>query len=76
MAFALKSTPGLLHLKKHNTHSLSGVPSGKAFVSIKRFTPMATLTTAPTLGLSDTFSKLKNEGKVSIFPLLTLWVFL
>lgn len=71
MAFALKSTPGLLHLKKHNTHSLSGVPSGKAFVSIKRFTPMATLTTAPTLGLSDTFSKLKNEGKVALIPYIT-----
>ncbi|XVF21676.1 hypothetical protein REPUB_Repub12eG0110700 [Reevesia pubescens] len=71
MAIALKSTPGLLQLKKNNTHFLSRLPSGKALVSTKRFTPMATLTTAPTLSLSDTFSELKKRGKVAFIPYIT-----
>ncbi|XVE73024.1 hypothetical protein DITRI_Ditri11bG0084900 [Diplodiscus trichospermus] len=71
MAFARKSTAGLLQLKKQNTHSLSRFPLGKASVSIKRFTPMAAITTAPTLGLSETFSKLKQEGKVAFIPYIT-----
>ncbi|XWS46908.1 hypothetical protein CRYUN_Cryun14cG0108500 [Craigia yunnanensis] len=71
MAIALKSTAGLLQLKKHNTHSLSRLPSAKIFVSTKRFTPMATITAAQTLGLSDTFSKLKKQGKVAFIPYIT-----
>ncbi|XVF80887.1 hypothetical protein PTKIN_Ptkin15bG0111200 [Pterospermum kingtungense] len=71
MAIALKSTPGSLQLKKHNIHSISRLPSAKSLVSTKRFTPMATLTTSPTLGLSDTFSKLKKQGKVAFIPYIT-----
>ncbi|XP_007050430.2 PREDICTED: tryptophan synthase alpha chain isoform X1 [Theobroma cacao] len=71
MAIALKSTADFLHLKKHNLASLSRLSSGKAFVSTKRFTPMATVTTATTLGLADTFSKLKTQGKVALIPYIT-----
>ncbi|XVF32472.1 hypothetical protein REPUB_Repub17cG0085700 [Reevesia pubescens] len=71
MAIALKSTASLLQLKKNNHSLLSWLPSDKALVSTKRFTPMATLTTAPTLRLSDTFSILKKQGKVAFIPYIT-----
>ncbi|OMP08831.1 Tryptophan synthase, alpha chain [Corchorus olitorius] len=70
MAISLKSTACLLQIKKQNTHSLSRLSLGKS-VSTKRFTPMATLTSAPTLGLADTFSKLKEQGKVAFIPYIT-----
>ncbi|OMO78407.1 Tryptophan synthase, alpha chain [Corchorus capsularis] len=71
MAISLKSTACLLQIKKQNTHSLSRLSFGKSVVSTKRFTPMAALTSAPTLGLADTFSKLKEQGKVAFIPYIT-----
>ncbi|KAK8650731.1 hypothetical protein V6N13_140358 [Hibiscus sabdariffa] len=73
MAISLKSAAaGFLQLKNRNTLSPPPrFPSGKAFVSTKKFTPMAAIATAPTLGLSDTFSQLKKQGKVAFIPYIT-----
>ncbi|KAK8532512.1 hypothetical protein V6N13_131832 [Hibiscus sabdariffa] len=73
MAISLKSAAaGFLQFKNPNTlSSPSRFPSGKTFVSTKRFTPMAAIATAQTLGLSDTFSKLKKQGKVAFIPYIT-----
>ncbi|GMI85764.1 TRYPTOPHAN-REQUIRING 3, tryptophan synthase alpha chain [Hibiscus trionum] len=73
MAISLKSAAaGFLQLSNRNTLSPPPrFPSGKPFVSTKRFTPMAAITTAPTLGLSDTLSKLKKQGKVALIPYIT-----
>ncbi|MBA0709879.1 hypothetical protein Golax_024897 [Gossypium laxum] len=66
MGISLKSTAaGLFQLKNHNTHSPSRFPSFKPLVSTKRFTPMAAVATSQTLGISETFSKLKNQGKIT-----------
>ncbi|MFQ6627263.1 hypothetical protein Gotur_006104 [Gossypium turneri] len=72
MGISLKSTAaGLFQLKNHNTHSPSRFPSFKPLVSTKRFTPMAAVATSQTLGISETFSKLKNQGKVAFIPYIT-----
>ncbi|TYH59631.1 hypothetical protein ES332_D08G235800v1 [Gossypium tomentosum] len=72
MGISLKSTAaGLFLLKNHNTHSPSRFPSFKPLVSTKRFTPMASVATSQTLGISETFSKLKNQGKVAFIPYIT-----
>ncbi|KAL0458249.1 UNVERIFIED_CONTAM: Tryptophan synthase alpha chain, chloroplastic [Sesamum latifolium] len=39
--------------------------------SLKYKPPMAALTTAPTVGLSETFSRLKQRGKVALIPYIT-----
>ncbi|PON95014.1 Tryptophan synthase, alpha chain [Trema orientale] len=71
MAVALKSN-GFLFLKKpQNQFSLPNAPSRLRTSSIKRFTPMAALATAPTVGLSETFSRLKEQGKVAFIPFIT-----
>lgn len=69
MAVALKAT-SFLQLKKHN-HSIIFRPnSHKLSLSVaKSFKlPMATLSTVPTVGLSETFTRLKQQGKVSLLP--------
>ncbi|OAY61601.1 tryptophan synthase alpha chain [Manihot esculenta] len=72
MSIALKSTTSFLNLKKPETHLPIRFPSYKSsIVSTRRLTPMATLTTAPTLGLRDTFSNLKKQGKVAFIPYIT-----
>ncbi|KAF2325281.1 hypothetical protein GH714_026100 [Hevea brasiliensis] len=73
MAFTLKSTPtSFVHLKKPETHLFLRFASCKStVVSTRRFAPMAALTIAPTLGLSDTFSNLRKQGKVAFIPYIT-----
>ncbi|PIN15896.1 Tryptophan synthase alpha chain [Handroanthus impetiginosus] len=39
--------------------------------SLKYKPPMAALTTAPIVGLSETFSRLKQKGKVALIPYIT-----
>ncbi|XP_022898235.1 tryptophan synthase alpha chain-like [Olea europaea var. sylvestris] len=49
-------------------------PGGHSLPRIKPFRfkpPMATLATVPTVGLSETFSKLKRQGKVAFIPYIT-----
>ncbi|KAJ9187635.1 hypothetical protein P3X46_003064 [Hevea brasiliensis] len=73
MAFTLKSTPtSFVHLKKPETNLFLRFASCKStVVSTRRFAPMAALTIAPTLGLSDTFSNLRKQGKVAFIPYIT-----
>ncbi|KAM7521656.1 hypothetical protein LguiA_011558 [Lonicera macranthoides] len=75
MAVALKTTC-FLQLKKKPQHHLLICPNFCRFnVSAKAFKPpMATLATAPavpTVGLAETFAKLKQEGKVAFIPYIT-----
>ncbi|GAV72304.1 Trp_syntA domain-containing protein [Cephalotus follicularis] len=71
MAIALKGANFLQLKKKSDTHFLIRFSSHKSTVSIKRFTPMATLAAAQTVGLSQTFSNLKIQGKVAFIPFIT-----
>nr|ACJ02767.1 indole-3-glycerol phosphate lyase IGL1 [Aphelandra squarrosa] len=48
--------------------SLLAVPTSTSF---KCKPPMAALTTAPTLSISETFSKLKQRGEVALIPYIT-----
>ncbi|KAI3900843.1 hypothetical protein MKW92_051812 [Papaver armeniacum] len=70
MATALKTTLFLQPKKSHNQfvpHSTQ-IPN----VSFKSFTvPMASISITPTVGLSETFSKLKKQGKVAFIPYIT-----
>ncbi|XP_024018727.1 tryptophan synthase alpha chain [Morus notabilis] len=76
MAVALKSS-GFLHLNNpRNRVFLPRTPSqlqtsSSYSSSVKRFSPMAALTTAPTVGLSETFTRLKEQGKVAFIPYIT-----
>ncbi|CAL8136789.1 unnamed protein product [Prunus armeniaca] len=74
MATSLKSTAtGFLQLKKPQNPFLHHSPSQASTVSVKRrlLTPMAALTLTPTLNLSQTFTKLKNQRKVAFIPYIT-----
>ncbi|KAL2535720.1 Tryptophan synthase alpha chain [Forsythia ovata] len=56
------------------TFFLQSKPGGHSLPRLKPFrfkTPMATLTTVPTVGLSETFSRLKQQGKVALIPYIT-----
>ncbi|MCL7051607.1 hypothetical protein MKW94_011402 [Papaver nudicaule] len=72
MATAQKTTLFLQPKKSHNqfvSHSTQ-----RSNVSFKSFTPMASISTTiitPTVGLSETFSKLKKQGKVAFIPYIT-----
>ncbi|KAF9686901.1 hypothetical protein SADUNF_Sadunf02G0038000 [Salix dunnii] len=63
MAAALKSTPPSLQLNRPETHFL--VRLKPTIVSTRRFAPMASLTAIRSLGIGETFSNLKKQGKVS-----------
>ncbi|KAL6210626.1 hypothetical protein ACLB2K_015858 [Fragaria x ananassa] len=72
MASSLKSATGFLHLKNPQSPLLSRSPAQKSSLSFKKFTPMASLTTAnTTVGLAKTFVKLKEQGKVALIPYIT-----
>ncbi|XP_059432395.1 tryptophan synthase alpha chain [Corylus avellana] len=72
MAIAFKSpTPTFLLKKNTEAHSFLRFPSQRLAVPVRRFTPMAALSTAPTVGLSETFTRLKNQGKVALIPYIT-----
>ncbi|KAI9182473.1 hypothetical protein LWI28_025706 [Acer negundo] len=74
MAAALKVTTSLLQLKKPDTYSLSRFPSHKSSLSTKTFAPMATAaltTSSRVLGLAETFTRLKQDGKVAFIPYIT-----
>ncbi|KAJ6920570.1 hypothetical protein NC651_014223 [Populus alba x Populus x berolinensis] len=65
MAVALKSTPSFLQLKKTETHFI--VRNKTPIVSTRRFAPMASLTATRSLGIGETFSNLKKQGKFRQF---------
>lgn len=74
MAIAFKSpTPSFFQLKKKNleTHSFLRFSSQRFATPARRFTPMAAISTVPTVGLSETFTRLKKQGKVAFIPYIT-----
>ncbi|KAJ9543322.1 hypothetical protein OSB04_023029 [Centaurea solstitialis] len=76
MAIAANSAASFLQLHQKKPHSLFRLNS-RNFVSFSSKSssfnpPMASLSVASsTLGLSETFSKLKKEGKVALIPFIT-----
>ncbi|XP_042480898.1 tryptophan synthase alpha chain-like [Macadamia integrifolia] len=69
MAIALQSTR-FLQTKKFQNHCLR-LRSRSFTVSFKSRNMMATLSIAPARGLSETFSNLKQQGKVALIPFVT-----
>ncbi|XP_072986936.1 tryptophan synthase alpha chain, chloroplastic-like isoform X2 [Typha latifolia] len=45
--------------------------SAKSLSLRKSFSPVASLSVAPTLSISDTFSRLREQGKVALIPFIT-----
>ncbi|KOM56961.1 hypothetical protein LR48_Vigan10g285300 [Vigna angularis] len=70
MALALKSSC-FLQLKKPEVGFHVCFSSKKALVSVKRYTPVAAMRTMEVPGLSETFTRLKKEGKVAFIPYIT-----
>lgn len=74
MAIAFKSpTTSFFQLKKNNleTYSFLRFSSQRFATPARRFTPMAAISTVPTVGLSETFTRLKKQGKVAFIPYIT-----
>uniref|UniRef100_A0A5B7BCK7 Putative tryptophan synthase alpha chain n=1 Tax=Davidia involucrata TaxID=16924 RepID=A0A5B7BCK7_DAVIN len=72
MALTLKATC-FMQLKKKSQENLLLPPISQRFTtSIKTFKPpMATLSSVSTVGLSETFTRLKRQGKVAFIPYIT-----
>ncbi|WJX78953.1 cTPxI [Trifolium repens] len=73
MAIALKSFC-FLHLKKPKTDFRVGYPSKKAtIISVKRYTSVSASATrtSEAVSISETFNKLKKQGKVALIPYIT-----
>nr|DAD36655.1 TPA_asm: hypothetical protein HUJ06_007296 [Nelumbo nucifera] len=72
MAVALKSSC-LLQPKKSLNQSRHFLlfSTKKSIVSVKSRSPMASMVVAPTVGLSETFTRLKQKGKVAFIPYIT-----
>ncbi|CAJ2633036.1 unnamed protein product [Trifolium pratense] len=73
MAIALKSFC-FLHLKKPETDFPVGFSSKKAtIISVKRYTSMSAsaIRTSGAVSISETFKKLKKQGKVALIPYIT-----
>jgi hypothetical protein len=65
----------LLAIEQTQTRFAVSFSSNKPVtISFKRFTPMAAIKTMETIGLSETFSKLKKQGKVSVLILPPLQI--
>lgn len=70
MAIALKSSC-FLQLKKPEASFQVSFSSKKAIISFKRHTPVAAIRTMEAVGLSETFNRLKKQGKVALIPYIT-----
>ncbi|XP_020228247.1 tryptophan synthase alpha chain isoform X1 [Cajanus cajan] len=70
MALALKSSC-FLQLKKPEVGFQVCFSSKRAIISVKRYTPMAAIRTMQPVGLSETFNRLKKDGKVAFIPYIT-----
>ncbi|PIN25815.1 Tryptophan synthase alpha chain [Handroanthus impetiginosus] len=71
MAAALKATCFLQLKTKYNLPECHSSRSSSTNRSFKFKPVMANLTTAPTVGISETFSRLKQQGKVAFIPYVT-----
>ncbi|KAF6168544.1 hypothetical protein GIB67_005156 [Kingdonia uniflora] len=58
-------------LHKNQTQFLRFPNQKPIFISTKSFIPMASITVAQTIGLSETFAKLKQQGRVALIPYIT-----
>ncbi|KAJ4727381.1 tryptophan synthase alpha chain [Melia azedarach] len=68
---ALKATTSFIHLKNPRPHCFTRFPGHQSALSTRRFTPMAALTVSPTVGLAETFTRLRKQGKVALIPYIT-----
>ncbi|XP_054791162.1 tryptophan synthase alpha chain-like isoform X1 [Prosopis cineraria] len=69
MAIALKSS--FLQLKKYEVNFKAFYPSKISIVPLRRYSPMAAISTTKSVGLAKTFTRLKREGKVAFIPYIT-----
>ncbi|KAK7396400.1 hypothetical protein VNO78_17386 [Psophocarpus tetragonolobus] len=70
MALALKSSC-FLQLKKPEGGFQVCFSSKRAIISVKRYTPVAAIRTMESAGLSATFKRLKEQGRVAFIPYIT-----
>lgn len=71
MAIALKSSC-FFQVKKPEAGFPVYFSSKKAIISVKRNTPVAAIRTMETVGLSETFSRLKKQGKVRAYSMFSI----
>ncbi|GAB4830460.1 hypothetical protein Ancab_020173 [Ancistrocladus abbreviatus] len=72
MAIALKTNCFLQQQKRFGKHFLLRSSNKLSTVSIKASTPMASLAThAQTVGLSETFTALRQQNKLALIPYIT-----
>ncbi|XP_031269951.1 tryptophan synthase alpha chain-like [Pistacia vera] len=71
MAAALKAPSTFFQLKTSGSHSFPRFTSHTVSLSAKRFAPMASLAVSSSVGLAETFSRLKQQGKVALIPYIT-----
>ncbi|XP_045795364.1 tryptophan synthase alpha chain-like isoform X1 [Trifolium pratense] len=71
MAIALKSSCFLQLNKPETRFGVSFSSNKPKIISFKRFTPVAAIKAMETVGLSETFSRLKKQGKVAFIPFIT-----
>ncbi|XP_038906368.1 tryptophan synthase alpha chain-like [Benincasa hispida] len=71
MAIAFKSSSFRPLNKIPSSPIFSPRPCKISVFKSKRFAPMATLAASPVVGLSETFNKLREQGKVALIPYIT-----
>lgn len=71
MDIAFKSSRFLPLNKIPTTRIVSPRPCTISVFQSKRFAPIAALTASPAAGLSETFNKLREQGKVALIPYIT-----
>nr|AYC63472.1 tryptophan synthase alpha chain [Scoparia dulcis] len=78
MAAAALKASSFLQLRSNNynnNNNKGGISQRRCWSTnnraLKYKPPMAALATAPTVGLSETFSRLKQKGKVALIPYIT-----
>ncbi|CAK9322490.1 unnamed protein product [Citrullus colocynthis] len=71
MDIAFKSSRFLPLNKIPSMPVFSSRPCKISVSQSKRFAPMAALTASPAVGLSETFNKLREQGKVALIPYIT-----
>lgn len=71
MAIAFKSSCFLQFNKPDTGFRLSFSSTKPFIISVKRYSPVAAIKTMETVGISETFNRLKKQGKVALIPFIT-----
>lgn len=71
MAIAFKSSCFLQFNKPNTGFGLSFSSRKPVIISVKRYTSVAAIKTMETVGISETFNRLKKQGKVALIPFIT-----